>query len=205
MIADVVGGILDVVSRVFKVPAKLAAGLFSRLRSVQKSDGRAGGDSYHESCPNFNCIHNDIPFPSHIEGIPAMRLQGKCRGCRWNRFWTGFASLTCGLITRPSRVNRRPLDVAAGEGQECRPVRSGRVSSAVLAESDIAVDEGRFDGRVCRGSEVFLAEQFVNGPSSDCSEEHAFRVGPAVALNCASTDEDGARRAERDQLVSVDG
>jgi hypothetical protein len=107
-------------------------------------------------------------------------------------------------------------DVAGGEGEEGGPVGGRSVAGAVLAESDVAVDEWSFDGRelggaddgelaAFDGADGLFAEEFVDGAGGYCGEEGAFGVDPAVALGGAAADEDGARSAEGDKFVGVDG
>src|SRR5580704_18384766 len=96
------------------------------------------------------------------------------------------------------------VDVKRREGEKGGPVGGGGVAGAVLAEGEVAVDEGSFDGRelggaddcelaALDGADGFFAEEFVDGAGADCGEECAFGVGPAVALGGAAADEDGAR------------
>ena len=51
------------------------------------------------------------------------------------------------------------FDVAAREGDERRPVGTGCVAAAVLAEGDIAVDQRRLDGREFGGTHILLSEE----------------------------------------------
>src|SRR5580704_13743815 len=104
------------------------------------------------------------------------------------------------------------VDVAAGGGEEGGPVGGGGVAATVLAEGEVTVDEGSFDGWELGGvddgelatfdsADGFFAEEFVDGAGGDCGEECAFRVGPAVALCGAAADEDGPRGAESDEFM----
>jgi hypothetical protein len=70
MVAEGVGGVLEVVSCVFKIAAKLTAGPFSRLWRVEQSNSCACGDSHHKSCPDLNCIHENVPFPTMFTVYP---------------------------------------------------------------------------------------------------------------------------------------
>lgn len=98
-----------------------------------------------------------------------MRLQLKPIGC-WA---TPVSGLSRRNILRGGRGKRRTLNIAAGEGQKCRPVRSGCVPAAMLTKGDLAVDEGGFDGREFSGPQVPFAEKPVYGSGGDCGEEHA--------------------------------
>ena len=75
--------------------------------------------------------------------------------------------------------------------------------AAVLAESDISLDKCGFDGRKPGGSQVLLSQQFVHRTGGYGGEEHAFGVGPSVAVGGSGADEHRARRAERNQLVRI--
>src|ERR1700730_13011244 len=55
--AEIVAGVLDVVTCVFQVTSKLLAGFFTGLGSINESGGRAGCDSEGENCPVTNCVH----------------------------------------------------------------------------------------------------------------------------------------------------
>ena len=90
------------------------------------------------------------------------------------------------------------------------------MAAAVLAEGDVAVDERSFDGWELGGADAgelaafdgadgLFAEEFVDRAGTDSGEECASCVSPAVALGGASTDEDGARRAEGDEFVRING
>jgi hypothetical protein len=71
----------------------------------------------------------------------------------------------------------------------------------MLAEAQVAVDEGSAYGRECVGASVFihqaaLAQEFVDGARGDFGEERAADIGPAIAaFGGAAADEDGTRRA----------
>ena len=69
-----------------------------------------------------------------------------------------------------------------GKREECRPVGAGGVPGTMLAERDISIDQRTLDRRHLSGSEIILAEQFVNWTGADCGHEHAFWVDPTVAL-----------------------
>src|SRR5262245_11610434 len=86
-----------------------------------------------------------------------------------------------------------PLEVPAGPRQESRPVGTRGVPAAVLAESDISVDQRRFDRRELGGAQILLAQEPVNGTGARGGQEHALRIYPPVpVLRGTGTDEHGA-------------
>jgi len=54
--------------------------------------------------------------------------------------------------------------IAARKRNKRGPVWSGRVSAAMLAESDVSIDQRGLDRRKLRSPEILLAQQFVNRP-----------------------------------------
>src|SRR5579872_3543082 len=52
---------------------------------------------------------------------------------------------------------RWPLNVAAGKCQERRPIRSGSVTTSVLAVSKLPVDQRSFYERKFRGAQTFFS------------------------------------------------
>jgi hypothetical protein len=76
----------------------------------------------------------------------------------------------------------------------------------MLAEAEVAGDECGADGWEGAGPEVFFAQELVDGTGGDFGEEGSVDVGPSVAaFGGSSADEDGARGAEGDEFVRVDG
>ncbi len=109
------------------------------------------------------------------------------RACRRSRTTSSSTRSSMPRASRRARArlfgwpaDLRALDVAAREGQERRPVRSGRVAAAVLAQGDVAVDERGLLGRELRRPEVLPAEQPIHRPGADAGQEHALRVDPAA-------------------------
>src|SRR5579863_1098830 len=157
--------------------------------------------------------------PAILEAIAATGWWGfdrdRCYGIGGVRFKPAPFQNRKGCGTHlPLLRGVRAADVKARKGEERGPVGGGGVAGAVLAEGDVAVDERGFDRRELGGgdgdelaafdrAEGFFAEEFVDGAGCDCGEKCAFGVGPAVALRGPATDEDGARGAERDELMGV--
>src|SRR5579859_412158 len=79
-----------------------------------------------------------------------------------------------------SSASNRTLDIATGEGQEGGPVGAGGVSSAVLAESDVAFDQRGFHGGKFGSPQILFAKQVVDGPGANSPEKHALAIDPAA-------------------------
>lgn len=77
------------------------------------------------------------------------------------------------------------------------------MSACMLAEGDVAVDQGGFEDREFAGVEGLFAEHFVDGTGTDSGEEHALGIDPSVAF-VARANEDGTGCAEGDELMSID-
>src|SRR6266404_3190926 len=89
------------------------------------------------------------------------------------------------------------LEVAAGEGQESGPVGTCGVAGAVLAEGDVAVNQGGFHRWEFGRAQIPFAQKLVHRSGAGGSQEHSFGVHPAVtSRRRASADEDGARGAQ---------
>ena len=72
-----------------------------------------------------------------------------------------------------------------------------KATSPSMSAVSIGGEVGGAHGPFCRG--------VVDGPGGGGGHEHAFGVDPSVALVAAAADEDGARRAQGDQFVGIDG
>lgn len=70
------------------------------------------------------------------------------------------------------------FDVTISKHQKCRPVGTGGMSAAMLTKRQFSRDDARFNFREIRGSQVFLAQQFVNRPRCDCRLKTATLVNP---------------------------
>ena len=75
----------------------------------------------------------------------------------------------------------------------------------MLAEGEVAVDERGFDGWEFGGAEVFFAEEFVDGAGATAARNMPLASTQPSPSGGAAADEDGARRAEGDEFVGVDG
>ncbi len=113
------------------------------------------------------------------------------------------ATADCVAATRSTAgpVMKRP----AHEREERGPVGQRRVAAAMLAERNVAVDEGRFHRRKIRRPQILLPEERVNRTGADGGEEHALRVDPAsFDLLGTDADEERPRCAQRNQFVRID-
>jgi len=79
------------------------------------------------------------------------------------------------------------------------------VSTVVLAPGQLAIEQTHVDRRHIRSAQTLRAQQLEQRPGGNGSHEAALLIEPfCVALfRHAIADEGGARRAQRDQLVSV--
>src|ERR1700688_647380 len=59
--AEIVAGVLDVITGIFQVTFELLAGFFTGLGSINESGGRAGCYSEGENWPVKNCVY--LPSP----------------------------------------------------------------------------------------------------------------------------------------------
>jgi hypothetical protein len=62
MFAEVIAGVFEIVTCILQVTFKLFASLFTGLRCINKSCGRASGYPEGENCPVANYAHDDPPF-----------------------------------------------------------------------------------------------------------------------------------------------
>src|SRR5260370_16788601 len=101
------------------------------------------------------------------------------------RFWDDFIcsfspsiSLSCPLCRRP----RRRLDVPAGECQERRPVWARGVSTAMLAEGHITINQRCLYPGKPRSSQILLSQELVHRPSANPAQDHSLTVHPPIPL-----------------------
>ena len=120
--------------------------------------------------------------------------------CRWNRE----------LFLR-GRRGRRVLDEFVGPRDEVFHVRPVFMSAVVLAPGEFTVEQAGVHGRHFRGAIIFF---FANIPRAQETEDRsggdprhvaALLVEPigVAVFGHAVTDERETRRAQRDQLVSI--
>src|ERR1019366_6371300 len=108
---------------------------------------------------------------------------------------------------------RAVLDEPVGPRDEVFPVGAVGVSAVMPAPGELAVEQAHIDGRhflgaiVVRGHQVFGAQEPEYRPGGDGGHVAALVVEPlgVALLRHAVANEGGARRAQRDQLVSVHG
>ena len=54
------------------------------------------------------------------------------------------------------------------------------MTSAVLTKSDVAVDQRRFDWRKFGDAQISFAEELVDRPGTDRTEEHSLAIDPTT-------------------------
>src|SRR6266540_1166063 len=84
---------------------------------------------------------------------------------------------------RLHRRDGRPFEIPTGKHQKGRPVGSGRVPSAKLAEGHLTIDERRLHRRKLGRSHVFLAQQLVHRPGAGSRQKHALSVHPCIPFS----------------------
>src|SRR5882762_4634705 len=89
--------------------------------------------------------------------------------------------------------------ISTSKCEESGPVGTSCVAAGVLAKCYVAGDERRFLRGKIRRSEIFFAQQLVNGTGANTAEKIAFGVDPAAFdLQRANTDKDRPWRTQRD-------
>src|SRR5215469_724991 len=102
-------------------------------------------------------------------------------------------------------LSTKLLHVPFREFQKSRPVRRGGVSSVVLPEAKVAIEQGSLHRRKLSRAQVFFPEQTVHRASRDFREEHSFCIDPSVAICRSSSNEDRPRSAQSNQVMRIDG
>ena len=80
------------------------------------------------------------------------------------------------------------------------------MSGVVGAKCDVAVDQCGSNWRKLTRAEILFAQQAVDRACPHCAEEHPFGVHPTTFdFRGAGADKNRTRRAERNQLVGING
>src|SRR5579862_9079108 len=93
---------------------------------------------------------------------PSTKSKRSCRNQSLSM--TGAASSRLGGYKRHAPGS---FHVPLREFQKSRPVRRGSVSSVVLPEAKVAIEQSGLDCRELGGPQVFLSEQSINRASPD--------------------------------------